>query len=287
MRRVHGRHWRRRRRIEGPCWSSRLLPLRPSVGRTALPSSCACSRRAAGWAGGRRSSAAPAGSFSLLQFAVGMALAGARRVDDRLSDRALALARQRFAVLAVARLIPRSARPSKARCSRRCRRRAPAARHRDRRRVALVESVEAIVDVFGALLLFVADRRCVAPTRRPTAANPMLRFVRRLVPTTDDFRGQRSRLACDRRRAAGGRHRRSLVADRSTRRARPRKRRDARLDALGSCGLPDPPGGGRSRTRPRLGGSPIRAGALAHQTEWAHSRTPISSSDCRSSAGSR
>ena len=58
--------------------------------------------------------------------------------------------------------------------------------------VALVESVEAIVYVFGALLLFVAYRALRgADEASDPAANPMLRFVRRLVPTTDDFRGRR------------------------------------------------------------------------------------------------
>jgi tellurite resistance protein TerC len=58
--------------------------------------------------------------------------------------------------------------------------------------VALVESVEVIVYAFGALLLFVAYRalRGVDEASDPEA-NPMLRSVRRLVPTTDDFRGRR------------------------------------------------------------------------------------------------
>jgi tellurite resistance protein TerC len=56
--------------------------------------------------------------------------------------------------------------------------------------VALVESVEGVVYAFGALLLFVAYRalRGAAETSDP-AANPALRFVRRLVPTTEDFGG--------------------------------------------------------------------------------------------------
>jgi tellurite resistance protein TerC len=58
--------------------------------------------------------------------------------------------------------------------------------------LALVESVEAIVYVFGALLLFVAYRALRgADEASDPAANPILRFVRRLVPTTDDFRGRR------------------------------------------------------------------------------------------------
>ena len=58
--------------------------------------------------------------------------------------------------------------------------------------VALVESVEAIVYLFGALLLFVAYRALRgADEASDPAANPMLRVVRRLVPTTDDFRGRR------------------------------------------------------------------------------------------------
>jgi predicted tellurium resistance membrane protein TerC len=51
--------------------------------------------------------------------------------------------------------------------------------------VALVESVEAIVYVFGALLLFVAYRALRgADEASDPEANPVLRFVRRLVPTT-------------------------------------------------------------------------------------------------------
>ena len=52
--------------------------------------------------------------------------------------------------------------------------------------------MEAVVYVFGALLLFVAYRalRGAAEESDP-AANPVLRLVRRTVPTTDDFRGRR------------------------------------------------------------------------------------------------
>jgi predicted tellurium resistance membrane protein TerC len=58
--------------------------------------------------------------------------------------------------------------------------------------VALVESVEAIVYAFGVLLLFVAYRALRgADEASDPAANPVIRFVRRLVPTTDDFRGRR------------------------------------------------------------------------------------------------
>jgi len=58
--------------------------------------------------------------------------------------------------------------------------------------VALVESVEAVVYVFGVLLLYVAYRALRgADEYSDPEANPMLRFVRRLVPTTADFRGRR------------------------------------------------------------------------------------------------
>jgi tellurite resistance protein TerC len=57
--------------------------------------------------------------------------------------------------------------------------------------VALIESVEAIVYVFGFLLLFVAYRTFRgAPEESDPAANPVLRFVRRAMPTTSDFRGR-------------------------------------------------------------------------------------------------
>ena len=58
--------------------------------------------------------------------------------------------------------------------------------------VALIESVEAVVYVFGVLLLYVAYRtfRGAAEESDPSA-NPVLRLVRRIVPTTADFRGRR------------------------------------------------------------------------------------------------
>jgi tellurite resistance protein TerC len=58
--------------------------------------------------------------------------------------------------------------------------------------VALIDAVEWIIYVFGALLLYVAYRafRGQAAETDP-AANPVLRFVRRVLPTTDDFRGRR------------------------------------------------------------------------------------------------
>jgi tellurite resistance protein TerC len=58
--------------------------------------------------------------------------------------------------------------------------------------VALIESVEAVVYVFGGLLLYVAYRafRGAAGQSDPSA-NPVLRLVRRTVPVTDDFRGRR------------------------------------------------------------------------------------------------
>ena len=58
--------------------------------------------------------------------------------------------------------------------------------------VALIESVEAVVYVFGALLLYVAYRafRGAAEQSDPSA-NPVLRLVRRTVSITDDFRGRR------------------------------------------------------------------------------------------------
>jgi tellurite resistance protein TerC len=58
--------------------------------------------------------------------------------------------------------------------------------------VALIESVEAIVYLFGLLLLFVAYRafRGAADESDP-AANPVMRLFRRTIPTTNDFRGRR------------------------------------------------------------------------------------------------
>ncbi len=58
--------------------------------------------------------------------------------------------------------------------------------------VALIESVEAVVYAFGALLLYVAYRafRGAAEKSDPSA-NPVLRLVRRTIPITPDFRGRR------------------------------------------------------------------------------------------------
>jgi TerC family integral membrane protein len=58
--------------------------------------------------------------------------------------------------------------------------------------LALIQSVEAVVYVFGALLVYVAYRafRGAAGESDPSA-NPVLRLVRRILPTTDDFRGRR------------------------------------------------------------------------------------------------
>jgi tellurite resistance protein TerC len=58
--------------------------------------------------------------------------------------------------------------------------------------VALVERVDAVVYVFGALLIFVAYRalRGAAEQSDP-AKNPLLRVVQRVLPITPDFRGRR------------------------------------------------------------------------------------------------
>src|SRR5688572_27333232 len=58
--------------------------------------------------------------------------------------------------------------------------------------VALIDRVEAVVYVFGVLLVYVAYRafRGAAEESDPSA-NPVLRVVRRTVPTTTDFRGRR------------------------------------------------------------------------------------------------
>ena len=58
--------------------------------------------------------------------------------------------------------------------------------------VTLIESVEAVVYVFGGLLLYVAYRafRGAADQSDPSASR-VLRLVRRTVPITDGFRGRR------------------------------------------------------------------------------------------------
>jgi tellurite resistance protein TerC len=58
--------------------------------------------------------------------------------------------------------------------------------------VALIGSLEAIVYVFGVLLLYVAYRTFRgAPEQSDPSANPVLRLVRRTIPITPDFRGRR------------------------------------------------------------------------------------------------
>ena len=58
--------------------------------------------------------------------------------------------------------------------------------------VALIESVEAIVYAFGAVLFYVAYRAFRGATEQSDpSANPVVRLVRRTVPITDDFRGRR------------------------------------------------------------------------------------------------
>jgi TerC family integral membrane protein len=58
--------------------------------------------------------------------------------------------------------------------------------------LALIESVEAVVYAFGLLLVYVAYRalRGAAEESDPST-NPVLRLVRRTVPTTAEFRGRR------------------------------------------------------------------------------------------------
>jgi tellurite resistance protein TerC len=58
--------------------------------------------------------------------------------------------------------------------------------------VALIQSIEAVVYAFGVLLLYVSYRTFRgAPEESDLSANPVLRLVRRVVPTTDDFHGRR------------------------------------------------------------------------------------------------
>ena len=58
--------------------------------------------------------------------------------------------------------------------------------------LALIESVEAVVYAFGVLLLYVAYRAFRgAPEASDPSANSALRLVRRIIPTTADFRGRR------------------------------------------------------------------------------------------------
>ncbi len=58
--------------------------------------------------------------------------------------------------------------------------------------LAVIERAEAVVYVFGALLLFVAYRSFRgAGEEADPSASPVVRLFRRLVPTTDDHRGHR------------------------------------------------------------------------------------------------
>jgi tellurite resistance protein TerC len=58
--------------------------------------------------------------------------------------------------------------------------------------LAVIESVEAVVYVFGALLLYVAYRAFRGtPDESDPSASPALRLVGRAIPITTDFRGRR------------------------------------------------------------------------------------------------
>jgi tellurite resistance protein TerC len=57
--------------------------------------------------------------------------------------------------------------------------------------LAVIEAVEPVVYMFGALLLFVAFRAFRGAGDGDPAANPALDRVRRVLPTTDGFRGHR------------------------------------------------------------------------------------------------
>jgi tellurite resistance protein TerC len=58
--------------------------------------------------------------------------------------------------------------------------------------VALVDAVEAVLYVFGALLLYVAYRALrSSPQASDPSTNPALRLARRTIPVTDEFRGRR------------------------------------------------------------------------------------------------
>ncbi len=57
---------------------------------------------------------------------------------------------------------------------------------------ALLESFSFVVYIFGALLLFTAWRMITAGTGHvDPSANPILRLMRRVIPVTDDFDGQK------------------------------------------------------------------------------------------------
>jgi tellurite resistance protein TerC len=58
--------------------------------------------------------------------------------------------------------------------------------------VALIESLEVVIYAFGVLLVYVAYRtfRGAAEESDP-AANPILRFMQRIIPTTTELRGRR------------------------------------------------------------------------------------------------
>ena len=57
--------------------------------------------------------------------------------------------------------------------------------------VALVDAVEAVLYVFGALLLYVAYRALrSSPNASDPSSNRALRLVRRTIPLTDEFRGR-------------------------------------------------------------------------------------------------
>ena len=194
MRPVHGRHWRQRRRIDGPVLELAFAP----TAAVAVVAGLAVEWRlfAPGRAPGKREAVLWSAGWLLLALAVavGITLAGGPSGEWTtvyLIERSLSLdnvflfslllayflvlpeLRGRVILIGIAgALLLRGSAIAGG--------------------VALVESVEAIVYVFGALLLFVAYRALRGPDEASDPeANPVLRFVRRLVPTTDDFRGRR------------------------------------------------------------------------------------------------
>ena len=160
MRPVHGRHWRRRRRSDDPCWSSRFAPTAASAVAAAL--AVELHLFAPGRAPSRREAVVWSTGWLLLALAVavGIALGGGPAGEWTtvyLIERSLSLDNVFLFSLPLAYfLVPRELRGRVILIGI-----AGALLLRGLAiagGVALVERVEAVVYAFGALLLFVAYR---------------------------------------------------------------------------------------------------------------------------------
>ena len=205
---VPGRHWLRRRRIDGPVLELAFAPTVAVALVAGLAVELRCSRRAVRRVRARRWTGAPPGSCPLLQLR-SESTGGwpCWRVDDPLSDRALALARHRVSVLAAARLLPRSALATRPRHPHRHRRRASPARPCDRRGWRLSRASKPLVAQGNSVLRHIP--RGVRSRTRPRLGRrrnpfPATAFAEEAEWLTPELRAHRATAAARRRRGRRG-----------------------------------------------------------------------------------